>query len=189
MEIKSTPFDGPQLIQLKMFKDERGFFVERYNPKIKEALGLKKIFRQDNHSRSLPQVLRGLHYQHTPAQGKLVGCLQGKILDVIVDLRWDSTTFGQNFSVELSSENGQMLWIPPGFAHGIYNLGDQPADLYYKVDEVYYPQGEGTLLWNDPDLKISWPTHKPLLSPKDSQGSLFSDYKKSTLFQKKWWSL
>jgi len=135
------------------------------------------VFVQDNHSRSFPNVLRGLHYQ--PGQGKLVSVIRGRIWDVAVDIRPDSETLGQHYSVELSDENGRMLWIPSGFAHGFCVLGDQPADVLYKVTSVYNPVGEGGIAYDDPELGIKWPIENPIISARDKAQQSFASYRKA----------
>jgi dTDP-4-dehydrorhamnose 3,5-epimerase len=150
--------------------------VERCNLERFWELGLPTQFYQDNHSRSLPGVLRGLHYQRRPAQGKVVGVTRGRIWDVAVDLRTQSPTFGQSIGLELSDENGLALWIPPGFAHGFCVLGAEPADVFYKVDAPYNPAGEGGIRWNDADLAISWPMSDPIVSERDLHSESFAAY-------------
>jgi dTDP-4-dehydrorhamnose 3,5-epimerase len=177
--MKASPLDLPDLmlIELTIRGDARGFFVERFHADRFEELGLPGHFVQDNHSRSAPGVLRGLHYQFNPPQGKLVGATRGRIWDVAVDIRPASPSFGKSAGIELSDQNGRLLWIPPGFAHGFCVLGDEPADVVYKVDAVYNPQGEGGLHWNDPDLAIPWPVARPLVSQRDECQSSFASYK------------
>lgn len=158
------------LIELPVFRDERGTFLERFHIDKFHQHNLPTNFVQDNHSKSAPGVLRGLHFQRAPAaQGKLVGVTSGKIWDVAVDIRQNSPTYGKYCGVELSSENNHLLWIPVGFAHGFCVLGDQTADVVYKCTATYNPSTEGGICWNDTDLKISWPLREPLLSQKDSQ--------------------
>ena len=157
-----------KLIQLTIHGDERGFFVERFQKDRFKAHGLPFEFVQDNLSRSAPGVLRGLHYQTDPGQGKLVGCTHGRIWDVAVDIRKDSPTFGKSFGVELSALNGKLLWVPAGFAHGFCVLGDEPADVMYKVDAPYNPSSEGGIRWDDRDLAIDWPINNPLVSARDA---------------------
>lgn len=179
MQVLSTALDGVKIIELKVHGDARGFFVERFNlARFREA-GLPTEFAQDNHSRSAPGVVRGLHFQHTPPQGKLVGCVRGRIYDVAVDVRPSSPTFGQHVGVELSDMNGKLLWVPAGFAHGFAVLGDGPADVMYKVTALYNAPGEQGLLWNDPALGIKWPVKSPTLSERDTKLMTFSDYKKN----------
>ena len=163
-----VPLAGLRLFELKVHRDERGFFVERYREDKWAQAGLREKFVQDNHSRSAPRVLRGMHFQTEPAQAKLVSCLRGRIYDVAVDLRRGSKTFGRWFGAELSDDNGQALWVPFGFAHGFCVLGDEPADVIYKVNGAYNPRSEAGFRWNDPEVGIQWPIKDPLLSPKDS---------------------
>lgn len=176
MKVSGLGLDGLLLVELVVHGDARGFFVERFQFERFREAGLPVEFAQDNHSRSAPGVLRGLHFQHTPAQGKLVGVLRGRIWDVAVDIRQDSPTFGQSVGVELSDMNGKLLWIPPGFAHGFCVLGDEPADLLYKVDALYNPQGEAGIAWDDPDLAVPWPISEPLVSHRDTQLQSFAEY-------------
>lgn len=173
---------GLKLIELKIYGDDRGFFTERYVAERFVGYGLPERFIQDNHSRSKPGVIRGLHYQTDPAQGKLVGVIRGKIWDVAVDLRKDSPTFGQWEAFELSDENGRLLWIPAGFAHGFCVLGNEDADVMYKVDAVYSPKTEGGILYSDPDLKIEWPVKDPIVSGKDRVLHLFKEYSNNPIF-------
>jgi dTDP-4-dehydrorhamnose 3,5-epimerase len=182
MEISLTPFDGLKVVQLKIYHDNRGFFVERFNKKLFQDLGLPVDYFQDNHSLSAPNVIRGLHFQNNPSQAKLVGCLRGKILDVAVDIRKDSPTFGKYFSIELSAENGKLLFIPAGFAHGFAVLGTEPADVMYKVDNQFSKEGDGGIRFNDPDLKIDWQIANPIISDKDKNLPLFADYLKNPKF-------
>jgi dTDP-4-dehydrorhamnose 3,5-epimerase len=180
--VKEDRLSGLKLIELKIYGDDRGFFTERYVLERFASYGLPERFIQDNHSRSKPGVIRGLHYQTDPAQGKLVGVIRGKIWDVAVDLRKDSPTFGQWEAFELSDENGLLLWIPSGFAHGFCVLGNEDADVMYKVDAAYSPKTEGGILYSDPDLKIEWPVKEPVVSPKDLGLPKFSDYGLAPLF-------
>lgn len=184
MKFIPLEIDGLVLIELKLHGDPRGFFVERFHADRFAAAGLPTQFAQDNHSRSAPGVLRGLHYQHTPAQGKLVGCIRGRIWDVAVDVRPNSPTLGQSFGCELSDMNGKLLWIPPGFAHGFCVLGDEPADVLYKVTQPYNPAGEGGIKWDDADLAVPWPLKdlpggKPTISQRDQNGMAFASYRQN----------
>ncbi len=173
MKSTNTPIKGLKIIELDIYQDDRGFFVERYNEKKFKELGFPINFVQDNFSRSLPNVIRGLHYQNNPSQAKLVGCSRGKILDVAVDVRKDSETFGKYFSIELSQDNGKLLYIPAGFAHGFCVLGNEIADVFYKVDNLYSKEGEGGIIYNDPDLNINWQISDPIVSSKDKELPLF----------------
>jgi dTDP-4-dehydrorhamnose 3,5-epimerase len=174
--------DGLVLLHLAVNGDERGFFVERFKLSEFEAAGLPTDFVQDNHSRSAPAVLRGLHYQYDPPQGKLVGVTRGRIWDVAVDIRTDSPTFGQSYGVELSDMNGLLLWIPAGFAHGFCVMGDEPADVLYKTTAEYNAASEGGIMWNDPDLAVEWPTKTPELSGRDQRLPSFADYRRNPVF-------
>ncbi len=164
------------LIEPKVFGDARGFFYESFNQRrFNELLGREVDFVQDNHSRSVRGVLRGLHYQIQHPQGKLVRATQGKVLDVVVDLRRSSKTFGQHEAVELSAENKRMLWIPPGFAHGFVVLSES-AEFLYKTTDYWYPEHERSLLWNDPTLAIDWKLNAmPTVSGKDAAAKLLAD--------------
>lgn len=179
MEISTLELPGLALVQLKLHGDARGFFVERFREDAFAKAGLPNYFVQDNHSRSAPGVLRGLHYQVSPAQGKLVGVVRGRIWDVAVDIRPNSPTFGKHFGVELSDMNGRLLWIPAGFAHGFCVLGSEPADVFYKVDGLYNAATEGGIAWNDPDLAISWPLESPAVSARDQSLASFAEYRKN----------
>ena len=179
MKVTRLELDGLLLIELDVHGDERGFFVERFNLERFRAEGLPSDFVQDNHSRSRPGVVRGLHYQHTPAQGKLVGVTKGRIFDVVLDIRPDSATYGQTSSTELSDMNGRLLWVPRGFAHGFCVLDDTPADLLYKVDAPYNPQGEGGIRWNDPALEIAWPVRDPIVSARDQAMPTLAEHRRA----------
>jgi dTDP-4-dehydrorhamnose 3,5-epimerase len=177
MKVETTPLADLRIITLDVHGDARGFFVERFNIQKFVDAGLPTDFKQDNHSRSAPGVLRGVHYQSNPTQGKLVGVLRGAIWDVAVDIRPESPTFGQHFGIELSDMNGKLLWVPGGFAHGFCVLGDEPADVLYKVTALYHPQGEGGIMWNDPELNIPWPVTNPTISERDTKQKSFAEYK------------
>jgi dTDP-4-dehydrorhamnose 3,5-epimerase len=167
MHVADCPLADLKVITLDIYGDRRGFFVERFSAEKFGELGLPAAFVQDNHSRSSPGILRGLHYQWDPPQGKLVGVIRGRILDVAVDIRSNSATFGQHYAVELSDENGKLLWVPPGFAHGFCVLGDEPVDMIYKVTAPYNPKGEGGIRYNDAALGIAWPVANPMVSDRD----------------------
>ena len=181
MQVTHLDLNGLILFSLPMYRDGRGFFVERYRSERFEEYLPGKEFVQDNHSRSRPGVLRGLHYQRDPEQGKLVGAIRGRIWDVAVDIRADSPTFGKSFGTELSDENGRLLWIPAGFAHGFCVLGDEPADVLYKVDASYNAAGEGGIHWADPELAISWPVLDPIVSKRDEWLDSFATYRAKAL--------
>ncbi len=177
MKFIPTNLPGVILIEPSIFGDERGFFMETYQEKLFEEAGLPTHYAQDNQSGSRQGILRGLHYQVQQTQGKLVRVLVGEVYDVAVDLRRSSPAFGQWTGVCLSSRNKSILWVPPGFAHGFYVLSDW-AEVTYKATDFYAPQHERTLIWNDPQLGISWPLingQPPSLSPKDAAGSLLAD--------------
>lgn len=178
-----TPLElsGLLLIELRIFRDERGFFIERYQQERFREHGLPSEFVQDNHSRSLPGILRGLHYQQNPSQGKLVGVIRGRIQDVVADLRPESPTFGKYVSVELSEDNGRLLWVPPGFAHGFCVQDNEPADVFYKVDRPYNAAGEGGIHWADPDLNIKWQVERPVISSRDQELPSFNDFQKQQI--------
>ncbi len=179
MKLLNCPIEGLKVIQLDIRGDSRGFFVERYHRDKMLALGISENFVQDNHSRSAPNILRGLHYQNNPAQGKLVGVTSGKVWDVAVDIRPASKTYGQYHAVELSGDNGILFWIPAGFAHGFCVMGDEPADMLYKVSGLYNAAGEGGISYNDPELGINWPIANPLISERDKGLRSFAEYKKN----------
>jgi dTDP-4-dehydrorhamnose 3,5-epimerase len=166
----------PEVLQLEpqVFADDRGFFFEVYNQqKFVQETGIVTNFVQDNHSCSKQNVLRGLHYQIQQPQGKLIRPVVGTIFDVAVDIRKSSATFGKWVGYELSAENKCLLWIPPGFAHGFLTLSEI-AEVIYKTTDYYSPQGDRTILWNDPDLSINWPlSASPILSAKDQAGKSF----------------
>jgi dTDP-4-dehydrorhamnose 3,5-epimerase len=162
-----TEIEAVVLIEPKLFGDERGFFLEFYKRSDFVQAGITQHFVQDNHSRSEKGVLRGLHYQKDPmAQGKLVRCIRGAILDVAVDIRQGSPTFGKWVGRELTGENLQMLYIPPGFAHGFLTLSDS-TEVLYNCTEEYSPANDRGIIWNDPDIAVSWGVTEPLLSGKD----------------------
>jgi dTDP-4-dehydrorhamnose 3,5-epimerase len=174
MKIQRTRIREVVVIEPQVLGDERGFFLESYNQKSFEEIGLGRNFVQDNHSRSARNVLRGLHYQLERPQGKLVRVVSGSIWDVAVDIRRSSPTFAEWVAEELSEENKRMLWMPEGFAHG-FLVSSERADVLYKVTDFCLPSGERRLLWNDPQLAIDWPLRgEPLLSQKDQGGLLLS---------------
>lgn len=171
MPFKFQRLEIPELILIKpvIFSDSRGFFMETYKFSDFAAFGIKERFVQDNHSRSLKGVLRGLHYQNPPkAQGKLVRVIHGEIFDVAVDIRKGSPTYGRWVGVVLSDENKLMLYIPPGFAHGFCVLSEE-AEVIYKCTEEYDPLAEAGIIWNDPEIGIQWPIKNPVISDRDSR--------------------
>ena len=171
--MKATPLAIPEVILLepKVFGDDRGFFFESFNQaKFEVAIGRHATFVQDNHSRSVKNVLRGLHYQIQQPQGKLVRVVQGKVFDVAVDIRQSSPTFGQWVGEILSAENKRQMWVPEGFAHGFVVLSDT-AECLYKTTDYYAPEHERCIVWNEPAIGIQWPLDgAPVLSIKDQQG-------------------
>lgn len=170
MEFLQTDFEGVFLIKPKVFNDTRGFFLESYSRKKFEDAGISCTFVQDNHSRSTQKgVVRGLHFQTPPAaQSKLVRVTRGAVWDVIVDLRKESPTFGQWRGFELSEKNFHVLFVPAGFAHGFCTL-EADTEMQYKVDSLYSPTHDAGIIWNDPDLSITWPVQEPILSDKDAK--------------------
>lgn len=176
MKIIETPLTGLYIIEPKVFKDERGYFYESYNQQTFSDAGIKDVFVQDNQSLSQKNVVRGLHFQHPPfAQAKLVRVIKGAVLDIVVDIRKNSPTYGQNFSIELTEDNFLMLYIPAGFAHGFATLTDNTI-FAYKCSAFYNKASEDTILWNDPDLNIQWNVKNPIISEKDKYGKRFKDF-------------
>ena len=176
MELIKTSIDGLLIIKPDVFKDERGYFFESYNKERFAKAGLMMDFVQDNESKSDKGVLRGLHFQKPPyAQGKLVRVIKGSVMDVAVDLRKDSPTYGKWESVVLTEENKLQFWIPEGFAHGFVALEDNTI-FNYKCTNVYNKESEGSLLWNDPDINIEWNIENPILSEKDKVSTLFKNF-------------
>lgn len=176
MKVEELAILGVMLFTPKKFGDARGVFWETYNERVMQEAGLPVEWKQDNTSVSAKNVVRGLHYQVTQPQGKLVRVSYGAVYDVAVDLRRSSKTFGQHVGVELSEENGSMLWIPAGFGHGFAVLSEK-AGFAYKVTDYYSPAGERTILWNDAKLGIAWPVAATdaIVSAKDQQGSRFDE--------------
>lgn len=179
MKITKTNIEGLLEITPRVFEDERGYFYESYSTQAFKNIGLELDFVQDNQSLSQKGVLRGLHFQNPPfAQGKLVRVIKGAVVDVAVDLRKDSPTYGQHHKVLLTEENKRLFWVPPGFAHGFLTLEDDTI-FAYKVTGLYNKESEGCIKWDDKDLNIDWdiPTDiKPLVSDKDNEGDTFNDF-------------
>jgi len=178
MKIETFSIEGPVLFTPKQHGDKRGFFAETFRTKdFEEATGTKADFVQDNLSVSTEiGTIRGLHYQAPPhAQGKLVSCQRGRIMDVIIDVRKSSATYGQYLSVELSSETRAALWVPPTFLHG-YVTREAECEVVYKVTDYYAPETEGSVMWNDPALNIKWDVEQPIISARDQSGQSFSDF-------------
>jgi dTDP-4-dehydrorhamnose 3,5-epimerase len=190
--VTSFSIQGPLRITPPVFGDDRGFFTERFRLQEFSEMGIPAMV-QENYSRSQANVLRGLHYQFDQPQGKLVTATRGKILDVAVDIRVQSPTFGQHLSVILDGAKPEWFWIPPGFAHGFLVISDEGADVLYKVNNVYNPAGEGAIRWDDSNLGIDWldslgggatvgPQKSPVLSAKDLVAPAWEDYKKAPRF-------
>lgn len=176
MKLIETGINGLFEIEPPVFEDARGYFFESYNKSTFKQLGIKADFVQDNQSLSHTGVLRGLHFQAPPfAQGKLVRVITGAVLDVVVDIRKSSPTYGRWHAVKLTEENKKLFWIPPGFAHGFATLRDHTI-FAYKCTEVYNKASEGCVFWNDPQLNIPWNVENPILSEKDKTGTLMKDF-------------
>ena len=176
MKITHSKLKGCVIIEPRVFGDERGFFLETFQAvRYEQEAGIDLPFVQDNHSRSARGVLRGLHFQKTKPQGKLVRVVRGEVYDVAVDIRKGSATFGEWEGVILSEDNKKQFWVPPGFAHGFIVLSDT-ADFEYKCTDYYDPNDEGCILWNDPDLGIPWPVANPVLSTKDENAKRLVDH-------------
>ncbi len=171
MQVTKLSIPDVVLFEPRVFGDERGFFFESFNNRVfEEATGLKRNFVQDNHSRSVKNVLRGLHYQIQHPQGKLVRVTVGEVFDVAVDIRKSSPTFGKWVGETLSAENKRMMWVPEGFAHGFVVLSDV-AEFLYKTTDYWYPEHERSIIWNCPDIGIQWPIDgDPILAKKDAEG-------------------
>lgn len=183
-----TPIQGLYIIEPTVFGDSRGFFMESWNKKEFEKIGIQCNFVQDNHSKSKKGVLRGLHFQTEHSQSKLVRCVRGKIIDIAVDLRRSSPTFGKYFSVELSEENKLMFFIPKYFAHGFLVVSDE-AEVIYKVDEYYNPKSDSGIIWNDETLNIDWQLEKYginknelIISEKDKKLKTFKEFINSNIW-------
>lgn len=177
IKAENTKLDGVLIIKPQIFEDKRGFFLESFNKDIYSEVGIDFDFVQDNHSRSTKGVLRGLHFQKTKPQGKLVRVVKGKVFDIAVDIRRGSATYGQWEAVILSEENKTQFWVPPGFAHGFMVLSDI-ADFEYKCTGYYDQSDEGGIIWNDPYLNIPWPDKNPILSEKDANAPKLIDLDK-----------
>ena len=178
MQVERTPIDGLLIISPKIFADHRGFFFESYNEESFGEAGIDVQWKQDNHVGSAKNAVRGLHFQRGKGQAKLVRCVKGRVWDVAVDIRPDSPTLGRWHAVELTDENRKMFFVPVGFAHGYAVLSDE-AETLYKCSNVYDPETEDEILWNDPDLKVDWPVASPILSDRDRGAQTFKEYLKS----------
>ena len=176
MEIEKTHIEGLVIVKPNVFPDSRGYFFESFNKEKFKNMGLNASFVQDNISKSSKNVLRGLHFQNPPyAQGKLVHVLRGAVLDVAVDIRKDSATYGQHYCIELSEENKLQFYIPEGFAHGFLTLEDDTI-FSYKCTQLYNKESEGSIKWDDPDLGINWQSNNPIVSPKDQMAPNFQNF-------------
>ena len=183
MKVIETGFKGLLELEPRVFKDDRGYFYESYNRQVFKDLGIEAEYVQDNQSLSQKGVLRGLHFQAPPfAQGKLVRVINGSVLDIALDIRVGSPTYGQFHSVLLSEENKKLFWIPAGFAHGFCTLEDNTI-FAYKCTDVYNKESEGCVLWNDIDLNIDWDITSPLVSEKDKNGTPWKDFKSPFIYK------
>lgn len=180
MEAELTPLEGVIIIKPDIYKDDRGFFTETYSKDKYYSLGIREEFVQDNYSRSKKNTLRGLHYQINKPQGKLVRVINGRVLDVAGDVRQDSKTFGQYFSVFLDDVNFYQLYMPPGIAHG-FCVVSEFADFEYKCTNFYSPKNERGVLWSDSDININWPVANPIVSSKDLTFNQLKDIPKNEL--------
>ncbi len=175
MKVEKTFIEGLLIIQPTIFGDHRGYFFESFRKDALKEAGVEWEFVQDNQSMSKKNILRGLHFQAPPvAQGKLVQVIKGAVLDVVVDIRKDSATYGQHFKIELTEKNKTIFWIPPGFAHGFLTLADDTI-FSYKCTDYYNPKAEGSVNWNSPSLKIDWGIENPILSEKDALAVNFTE--------------
>ena len=181
MRVIATAIPDVLIVEPELFGDQRGFFIETYHFERYAANGISRTFIQDNLSRSVYGVIRGLHLQNPSAQGKLVSAIRGRVLDVAVDVRVGSLTFGKHVAFELNEVNRRQLWVPRGFAHGFAVFSDT-ADLFYKCDAVYNPNDEIAVRWDDPAIGIKWGIDNPLLSPKDAAAPLLSDVKNLPIY-------
>jgi dTDP-4-dehydrorhamnose 3,5-epimerase len=183
MRVTDLKLAGLKLVEVPVYRDERGFFTERFRlDRFREAGIPADEFIQDNFSRSSHKVLRGLHFQYDQPQGKMLTVISGRIYDVVVDIRQNSPTFGEWAGVELSGDQPSWFWVPPGFAHGFVVLSPEGADVIYKVTAGYNPKGEGGILWNDPDLKVEWPIKDPSISPRDEKLLSWKEYQQQVRF-------
>jgi len=182
MNVIATDIPEVLIIEPKIFGDQRGFFVETYQLRRYAEFGISRPFVQDNMSRSSYGVVRGLHLQNPSPQGKLVNVMRGRVLDVAVDVRVGSPTFGRHAAVELNEDNRRQLWVPRGFAHGFAVLSES-ADFFYKCDDLYSPRDELVVCWNDPAIGIDWGLANPSLSPRDAAAPLLADVKNLPIYR------
>ena len=182
MEVTKTPLEGLLLVRPRLFKDERGWFLESYNRSAFQAAGIQEAFVQDNHSASVRGTLRGLHFQTHPGQAKLIRCTEGRIWDAAVDIRPSSATFGRHFGVELTAGDPWQLFIPVGFAHGFLVLSES-AQVQYKCSNLYNASTESGIQWDDPELAVAWPLEGlvPVISDRDQKNQSFADYRRKIL--------
>jgi len=183
MKVLQQPFQGIKILDPEFHKDERGFFLECFQKERYAKIGITEEFVQDNHSRSVKNVLRGLHFTRKKPQSQIVTVMRGKIFDVVVDIRVNSPTFGKWFGIELSDGGQRQIYMPHGFAHGFCVLSDW-ADLHYKVSQKYDPTDEGGLNWNDPEIKIKWPLKKIVMSNRDKGHPYLTQLNPSRLIDK-----
>jgi dTDP-4-dehydrorhamnose 3,5-epimerase len=176
MEVIDLPLSGAKLIKPRVLRDARGFFLESFSAPRYQAAGIDEVWVQDNHSLSGKDTLRGLHYQSSPGQAKLVRVTRGRVFDVLVDIRPDSPTFGKWLGVEIDSEAHEQVYVPVGFAHGFCVLSDE-AEVQYKVSTPYNAATECAIRWNDPELGVAWPVTAPMLSERDKVSESFADFK------------
>jgi len=174
LQVQKSILPGVVIVTPKVFRDDRGFFMETFNQSEYSQHGLPDEFVQDNHSRSSKGVIRGLHYQYPLWQGKLVRVIYGEIFDVAVDIRRDSPTFSKWFGIYLNAESLQQLYIPPGYAHG-FCVVSETADVVYKCTTTYRPRDDAGIRWNDPDIAVDWPVSDPVVSEKDQSAPLLAD--------------
>ena len=174
MKVIKTPLEGLLIIEPSLFKDDRGFFLETYQEERYRKAGITESFVQDNHSRSLKNILRGLHFTKNKPQSQILTVMYGEIFDVVVDIRKESKTFGQWFGTELSDDSVRQIYMPHGFAHGFYVMSEY-ADLHYKVSQPYDSDDEGGLRWNDPDVGINWGVSSPIISKRDENHPLLKE--------------
>lgn len=184
MQVIDTGFEGLKVVKLPLYKDDRGFFVERFNEVALQKQGINMKCIQVNHSFSVANVIRGLHFQQNPAQVKLVGVISGVILDVAVDLRKSSKTFGKHFSIKIEGPD-TLLYIPAGFAHGFSVLSKEGANMIYIVEGIYNKDGEGGIIYNDNTLNINWQVEEGIVSSKDLELKTFEEYDKNPIFSNK----
>lgn len=180
LDVAKTPLEGVLILRPRLFRDDRGWFLESYNRETFRKAGIAEIFVQDNHSRSSRNSIRGLHFQTRPGQAKLIRCTSGRIWDVAVDIRPGSETFGRHFGMELSADDPAQLFIPVGFAHGFLVLSDW-AEVQYKCSNLYDAAAESGIQWDDPELAVAWPMEGalPLISDRDRRNQSFVEYRKT----------